>query len=158
MDQRLLEPQTQAPPVDFAAIALAPTTALNLPENLDNDFTYRVTVYQPGVTGDVVAPNREGFFRVDITAKRSLHRLKTMPKDVIFLIDTSGSISQRWVEQIIAGVGDALNTLNEGDRFNIVFFDEQPRFFSADRIVEANNETLKTARAVSYTHLRAHET
>ncbi len=146
MDQRLLEPQTQAPPVDFAAIALAPTTALNLPENLDNDFTYRVTVYQPGVTGDVVAPNREGFFRVDITAKRSLHRLKTMPKDVIFLIDTSGSISQRWVEQIIAGVGDALNTLNEGDRFNIVFFDEQPRFFSADRIVEANNETLKTAR------------
>ena len=44
-----------------------------------------------------------------IAAKRSLQRIKAMPKDIVYLIDVSGSIDQSWVNQIVAGVKDALN-------------------------------------------------
>jgi len=67
---------------------------------------------------------------------------------VVFLIDTSGSIPQSWVREIVAGVSGSLNYLNEdrGDRFNIVFFSDRPRFFSDQRIQAVNARTLTAAQ------------
>ncbi|MGB0767920.1 MAG: VWA domain-containing protein [Phycisphaeraceae bacterium] len=159
-----LAPALDALTIDFADLALGDTTKIEVPDNLDNDFTYRVTRYDPtDWRGRVINPDEEpGYFRVDITAERSLRKLKTMPKDVIYLIDTSSSISPKWVEQITRGVGDALVSLNAGDRFNVVLFNDKVSLLSEAGPVDANQANAKAARdflgaaaSVGYTDVNA---
>lgn len=137
LDERLLDMPLESPEFDFAGIALEETTKLDVPEHLDNDFDYYLSRYQP--------EGQRGYFRVDIVAKQSLRRLKAMPKDVVFLIDTSSSIPQEWVQQMIRGVQQGLRALNEGDRFNVVLFDENPAFFSTEGNQPATIENIEKA-------------
>jgi len=120
------------------AIKGDPFAQLKAPEKLDDDFDYSLYTYR--------FRDEPGYFRVDIRPRRSLRKLRTLPKDVVFLIDTSGSISKEWMAQITAGVGDALATLNKGDRFNIVLFKDKPVFFNADRIQPATADSIQAAR------------
>ena len=137
-DERLMEPTPAGDDFDLASESLVNTQELDIPTHLDNDFNYYLSRFDP--------PGEPGYFRVDIAARQSLNKLPAMPKDVIFLIDTSDSIASEWVDQVVAGVQRALPTLNRGDRFNIVFFNEQPRFFSTDGPRPANAKTLNEAR------------
>ncbi len=138
--------------IDFTALALDDAKRLKLPEHLDNDFDYFVTKFRPppqktglfGLGDEKQDPF--SYFRVDIRARRSLSKLKTMPKDVVYLIDTSGSIDQTWVNGAVRGVRDSLGSLNEGDRFNIVFFNESPAFFSTTGVQLADDATLARAQ------------
>lgn len=159
-----LAPTLDAPAIDFTDLALAGTTEIKVPDNLDNDFTYRVTRFDPvDWRGRLISPDEEpGYFRVDITAQRSLRKLKTMPKDVIYIIDTSSSISQKWVEQITKGVGESLVSLNEGDRFNVVLFNEKVSLLSDTGPIDANKDNakaatdfLKAAQSVGFTDVNA---
>ena len=137
--------------IDFTEIDIDSIAELRIPEKLDNDFEYVVTRFTPpprsaGFFGLGEAVESEfSFFRVDITAKRSLRKLQTMPKDVVFLLDISGSVPQAWVDQAVAGVRDALGALNPGDRFNICLFSERPRFFNAQGVVTFDDATYRRA-------------
>lgn len=137
-DQRRIFDPIDAPPIDFIDLALDPTTQLQMPQHLDDDFDYVVRTWS----------DRDGFsyFQVDIAGRRSLTKLRTMPKDVIFLVDISGSIPQEFVAEVVSGLADALGSLNEGDRFNIVMFRESARFFSTQGIVSATPQTIDQAR------------
>ncbi|MEM1108901.1 MAG: VWA domain-containing protein [Planctomycetota bacterium] len=96
------------------------------PERLDDDFDYRITRYD--------RPGDEGYFRVQITGKRSLRKLATMPKDVVFMVDTSRSIPQRTIKQITDAIKQSIRTMNDDDRFNLVFFSDQVRTFAGDPV------------------------
>lgn len=115
------------------------------PEPLDEDFDYTLTRYRP-------APgwfNREvgdGYFRIDAIPRRSLQKLEAMPKDVVFLVDTSSSLPQQWVDAAIRGVEASLASLNEGDRFNVVLFNEAPRLLSDREPIPANRESIERAK------------
>jgi len=124
--------------LDFAEQALAGTTELQIPRHLDNDFSYYLSRYD--------ADDEPGYFRVDIAARASLQKLPAMAKDVIFLVDTSDSISSDWVNAVMAGVKQSLPSLNDADRFNIVLFDEEPRFFSTEGLKPAEPQALQQAR------------
>ncbi len=128
------------PPIDVAAIEIPPVKNAPLPEHLDEDFAYDLFVYHPGERSG------PGYFRVDITAQRTLKKLPTMPKDVIILIDTSQSVWQQWIDPIARGVQDGLDTLNENDRFNIILFSDSPRFFNVNGIVPATERTVEDAK------------
>ena len=131
------------PQLEFTRHVLREAMQLTVPQYLDSDFEYDVFAYRPsGRFG--AAPEAGGYFRVDITARRSLRKLKAMPKDVIFLIDTSGSVPQSWVDAVNRGVADALNSLNRSDRFNIVLFKDQPSVF-ASSIQPVNDQALTKA-------------
>ena len=142
-DRRLIDKLSETPPIDFARIALAGTMRLRIPEELDHDFDYRLTSYQE--------PHQRrtggGYFQADLSARRSLKRLRSMAKDVVFVIDTSASVPQSWVKATVSGVSDAMTNLNPGDRFNVVLFNEQPSFFSVDQIQPFNARTLEAAQA-----------
>ena len=139
LDTPLPPPPLTVPGIeDFTDVALAGTTMLIIPEHLDDDFTYRVTRFDPG--GD-----EAGYFRVDITAQRSLAKLEAMPKDVVFLLDTSSSLSQPWIDEAVRGLKGALGRLNEGDRFNVVMFDETVRPLSDDGLLDATGTNLARA-------------
>jgi len=157
-------PSLDTPQLDFVELALGGTTRIDVPENLDTDFTYRVTRYDPTDWRGRAIPLTEeaGYFRVDITAQQSLRKLQTMPKDVVFIIDTSSSISETWVGQVSAGVRASLVSLNEGDRFNIVLFNDQVSLMSDTGPVANNRENLdaayaflNNARSVGYTDVNA---
>jgi Mg-chelatase subunit ChlD len=133
--------------LDFLGFAEIDPEDFEPPERLDNDFDYRVSRYEPGGTkaaNAAAAPGDDGYFRVQITGKRSLRKLATMPKDVVFMVDTSRSIPQRTIDQIVAGIQQSIRTMNRGDRFNLVFFNDQVRFFAAEP-VEASRENLDRA-------------
>lgn len=142
-----LAPTLDTPPIDFTDLALSGTITIEVPDNLDNDFTYRVTRYDPvDRRGRAISPDQErGYFRVDITAQRSLRKLKTMPKDVIYIIDTSSSISQQWVQSITKGVSESLVSLNKGDRFNVVLFNEKVSLLSDTGPIDATKDSAKAA-------------
>ena len=147
----ILDAPLRRPKVDFLEIAKLDSAQLRLPQHLDHDFDYKLTRFRPssrrGLFGRTKKEDdKRGYFRLEITPKRSLRKLTSMPKDVVFLIDTSGSVSQAWVDQIVRGVASALNRLNKGDRFNIVFFDEDTVIFSPDSIRPFNSRSLAEAQ------------
>jgi Ca-activated chloride channel family protein len=151
-DRRVIEAPIAAPMIDFVDIALSDTTRMVVPEHLDDDFEYTLRKYyrteRTGFLGmgDASRADEPGYFELEIRPKRSLRKLQTMPKDIVYVIDISGSIPQEWVSQITAGVSDALNALNEGDRFNIVFFSENPTLFSSDGVVAFNPQNVQKAQ------------
>ncbi len=63
-----------------------------------------------------------GFFRVDISPRKKMSSLKPFEKDMVFCIDTSGSISKDKLTEFKAGVEKAIPMLNPGDRFEIISF------------------------------------
>ncbi|MEM8739397.1 MAG: VWA domain-containing protein [Planctomycetota bacterium] len=129
--------------LDFGAIDPAD---FEPPERLDEDFDYRVSRYTP-------AGGAKGYFRVDITGRRSLRKLATMPKDVVFMVDTSASIPARTIKEITKGIGQSIRALNDNDRFNLVFFSDQVRTFSGEPVpatwqnLESADRWLRGARA-----------
>ena len=153
-DLRPADMSFDLPDLDLTGTALDRSTELDVPEQLDDDFDYTVTTFDP--------LNEPGYFRVDITPRRSLRKLEAMPKDIVFLVDTSSSVPQEWVREIVKGVQESLPALNRGDRFNIVLFDDSPSFFSTRGVRDATPENLAaarnfltTARSEGYTDVNA---
>ena len=139
------------PRTDFLDIAKLDAAQVRLPRHLDDDFEYALAKFLRGDTRGLFGlgkadDDKRGYFRLDIIPKRSLRKLTSLPKDIVFLIDTSGSVPQSWVDQIVVGVDGALNRLNKGDRFNIVFFDEDTVIFSPDEIRSFDSTSLAEAR------------
>lgn len=154
VDNAIIEAPLQMPTVDFTELAMNEAAKVTIPERLDHDFDYEITRFvtpQNAKSGwfgrkDTFTDDGRGYFKVEIIPRKSLKRLPTMPKDVVYLIDISGSVPQLWVDQMVRGVRDALASLNKEDRFNIVFFSESPMVFSPNQIQPATDENLARAR------------
>lgn len=63
-----------------------------------------------------------GFFRIDLSPNAKAGALQTFRKDVIFLLDVSGSIGRIRLEELKTGLFRTLETLKPDDRFNIIGF------------------------------------
>ena len=136
--------------MDFMQFGQIEPADFEPPEHLDNDFDYEVTTFQPR-GGDA------GYFRVRLTGKRSLRKLETMAKDVIFMVDTSRSIDDRTIREIGGAISQTIRAMNPDDRFNLVFFSDDVTFFATkpvkptDDYAEAADRWLRSARARGYT-------
>lgn len=71
----------------------------------------------------------EGYYQIQITSKAG-SPLRVVPRDAIYVMDVSGSMTRPRVEQLKAGVRAALTRLNPGDRFNIICFRQNVTFVS----------------------------
>ncbi len=70
-----------------------------------------------------------------------------LPKDVVFCVDTSGSMLQGdKMEQARAALKYCVEHLRSGDRFNIVDFSTGVRVFRDNQLVEVNETTLASAQ------------
>lgn len=74
---------------------------------------------------DNAIDSQEAFFQVHITTKPN-HPLRVIPKDVIFIIDASASITQDKLNRFARSVSRVLGMLNPIDRFNVVTFSDKP--------------------------------
>jgi Ca-activated chloride channel family protein len=71
---------------------------------------------------------------------------KPLPREVVFVIDNSGSMGGTSIAQAKAGLLFALSRLQPGDRFNVIRFDHTMGMLFAD-VVAADSEHLAQAKA-----------
>jgi Ca-activated chloride channel family protein len=66
------------------------------------------------------------------------------PKDVIFVFDTSGSMAGEMIEQARGALKYCINSMREGDRFNIIPFSTEARPYK-DGLIEVNKKNIQSA-------------
>ncbi len=91
-------------------------------------------------------PTKEGYF-VLLAAPTVNKDIKPMPKDVVFVMDTSGSMAGDKIEQARTALKYCIDTLNPADRFDIMRFStEAEPLFSGLKDASADNRK----KAVEY--------
>lgn len=66
----------------------------------------------------------DGYFMLLISPKYEVKQTEIIEKDFVFVLDRSGSMSGRKVEQAKAALRYCFQNLNDGDRFNLILFNE----------------------------------
>ena len=66
----------------------------------------------------------DGYFMLLISPKYEVKQTEIVEKDFIFVLDRSGSMARRKVEQAKAALRYCVQNLNDGDRFNLILFNE----------------------------------
>ncbi|MFH1540141.1 MAG: VIT domain-containing protein [bacterium] len=86
----------------------------------------------------------DGFFMLLAAPKTEVMKKEIAAKDVIFVLDRTGSMSGEKMEQARESLKFCLRTLNEKDRFNVIAFNEAPDpLFSG--LVSADKKNLDGA-------------
>ncbi|KAM9324413.1 uncharacterized protein PAF06_000450 [Gastrophryne carolinensis] len=106
---------------------------------LDGDFVLKYDVERERSAGDIQIVN--GYF-VHYFAPSSLTRL---PKNVVFVIDCSGSMKGRKMEQTFDAFTKILEDLPEDDFFSILKFNAEVTKWK-NNLVRANTEYIKSAK------------
>lgn len=124
-------------------------------ENLATDRDFQL-YYAPS-TEDValrVMTHREttgddGYFMVLARPDDQLEGTKILPKELVLVLDTSGSMAGEKMDQARNALSFCLNQLNPQDRFNLVTFSTDVRALSDGKLLPATKENIaKALRAV----------
>jgi Ca-activated chloride channel homolog len=91
-------------------------------------------------------PGEPGFFLAMISPKVAFDRAEVDPKDVVLVLDTSGSMKGEKIKQAVQAAKYCLQSLDPRDRFNVIGFSTEARPFR-DRLVEATPDNVKAALA-----------
>ncbi|HEX7860165.1 MAG TPA: VIT domain-containing protein [Verrucomicrobiae bacterium] len=67
-------------------------------------------------------PGEDGYFMLFASPGFGAEKTKSIPKDVIFVLDTSGSMSGKKLEQAKKALTFCIQNLNEEDRFEVIRF------------------------------------
>ena len=93
---------------------------------LDKDFQLYYSVSDKAVGLNLLAtrpdPKNPGFFMMLVAPKSTLQAARIVERDVVFVIDTSGSMAGEKIKQARNALKILISKLNDGDRFNIVTF------------------------------------
>ncbi|MBN1917123.1 MAG: VWA domain-containing protein [Verrucomicrobia bacterium] len=103
----------------------------------DKAFGLNMLAHRPSSEG--------GSFMLLISPQRDVDRNKIVRKDVVFVLDTSGSMSGDKIEQARRALTFCVNSLNEGDRFNIIQFATTVNAYR-NALVEVSADAIKAAR------------
>ena len=66
----------------------------------------------------------DGYFMLLVSPKYEVKQTEIVEKDFVFVLDRSGSMARRKVEQAKAALRYCVQNLNDGDRFNLILFNE----------------------------------
>jgi Ca-activated chloride channel family protein len=94
----------------------------------DRDFILYYRLSKEAVDVSVLTykeKGEEGYFLALISPSVWGVDEKILPKDVVFVFDRSGSMAGEKIEQAVSSLQFCLNSLNEGDRFALVTFNDQ---------------------------------
>jgi Ca-activated chloride channel homolog len=86
----------------------------------------------------------EGFFLLLASPEIKTEKMERQAKTVIFVVDRSGSMSGKKIEQAKEALKFVLNNLREGDTFNIVAYDSSVESFKPE-LQKYDEETRKAA-------------
>ncbi len=104
----------------------------------DQDFGLSLLTYRE--------PGKDGYFLLLVSPKAELDEREVSAKDVIFVLDTSGSMAEDGkMEKAKAALRHGVNTLSSRDRFNIVSFAGEEHLMS-ERLLAADEDGKRQAR------------
>ena len=78
-----------------------------------------------------------GYFMMLISPKVNFKKSEIIKKDIIFILDTSGSMKGEKMKQAKDGLEYCLESLNDNDRFNLISFSTESKFFK-ENLVDAS--------------------
>jgi len=87
----------------------------------------------------------DGYFSLMINPSIKGNKVKPMPRDFVFVMDTSGSMRGPKMEQAKKALKYCINSLGENDRFSMLNFATAVSLFR-DEFVPANEEFKNTGR------------
>ena len=113
----------------------------------DTDFALYFAPQKDELGVNVVAyrePERDGYFLLLVSPGLEAKRQRIVPKDVVFVLDTSGSMAGKKLEQAKKALRFCVENLNEEDRFELVRFstEVEPLF---DQLARANGANRNKA-------------
>jgi Ca-activated chloride channel family protein len=114
---------------------------------LDRDFVLYYTVSTDDVGLNLLTHrdgDEDGYFMMLMSPGRLGDPSKVIPKDVVFVLDKSGSMKGEKIEQAKGALAYCIDNLNGSDRFNIVLFSTNVTTYS-DRMVEASRREKNKA-------------
>ncbi len=71
-----------------------------------------------------VDEKEDGYFTLIVSPKYEVKQTEIVEKDFIFVLDRSGSMARRKIEQAKEALRYCVQNLNDGDRFNLILFNE----------------------------------
>jgi Ca-activated chloride channel family protein len=113
----------------------------------DKDFLLYYTVSEQDIGFNLLPyedQDHQGYFLAMISPQVKVEADKTSNKNIVFILDTSGSMNGEKIEQAKAALSFCLNSLNPGDRFGLIDFDDQVKPFKTG-LVRASRENVKEA-------------
>lgn len=115
----------------------------------DKDFLLYYTFAAEDIGFDLLPfedEEHQGYFMALISPQVEVPADRTLSKDLIFILDSSGSMAGEKIKQVKEALKFCLNSLNEGDRFNIIDYNDQINSFKTG-LVRANVENIREALA-----------
>lgn len=112
----------------------------------DKDFVMYYTVSDEDLGISLIShkPAKEdGYFMLLASPKVETEK-KVIPKDICFVVDTSGSMSGDKHKQVQSALKFCVNNLESEDRFNIISFSTEPKLYEKN-LVEAKKENVEEA-------------
>jgi len=105
--------------------------------DLGTALTYQLFKYQDPVSG-------QKYFKLVVKVRDATVDFPVIPKEIIFLVDASGSIGMVRLTQFEEGLMYSLKHLNPDDRFNILVFKDRTIAFSPTSL-SVNPDNIKNA-------------
>lgn len=114
----------------------------------DRDLVLYYTVSEKDLGLNLMAyrqGNESGFFLAMISPRVELENLD-LAKDILFLLDTSGSMKGEKIRQATDALEFCLRSLNPGDRFNLVTFSSDLRTYAPQPMKATAGEIERAVR------------
>ncbi|MDQ3812551.1 MAG: VWA domain-containing protein, partial [Armatimonadota bacterium] len=114
----------------------------------DRDFVLYYTTAKEKVGVNLITyrtGDEDGYLMLLAAPDAAVSQKEIAAKDVIFVFDTSGSMSGEKIEQARKALLTLLGGLNPDDRFNIITFSSDVRTFR-DGLTRVNKDTTEAAR------------
>lgn len=93
----------------------------------DKDFGIDLITHRDDV-------DENGYFMLLISPKYEVNEKEVVEKDFIFILDRSGSMKGKKIEQARKALNFCINNLNDGDRFNLITFNTDVDPFSKELV------------------------
>jgi Ca-activated chloride channel family protein len=114
----------------------------------DKDFLLYYTVSDEDIGFNLLPfedEDHQRYFLAMISPQVEVPADKTLRKEMVFILDTSGSMKGEKIEQAKGALDFCLNSLNPEDRFNVIDFDDQVRSFK-QVAVRATRDNVRAAK------------
>ncbi len=94
------------------------------------DFGLNLMTYRP-------EDNEAGFFMLLVSPKTEFSKKEILKKDILFVLDTSGSMEGDKIKQAKEALKYCINHLNSDDRFNLITFSTEVKRFKSELVSTA---------------------
>lgn len=132
------------PTLKTALVKFVPSIEFQTAQSLNGmagQFVVQYDVEREMDLGDVLVVN--GYF-VHFFAPEGF---KPIPNDVLFILDTSGSMMGKKLNQLKEAMQSILMQMNEGDRMNIMTFSGSTSFWKTEMVDILNEDTMEEAKS-----------